>query len=1269
MGGRRQQGLVGKTMRAWLVTLALACLLPCPAPAQVPGVSNVRFRNYDLAQGLPQASVVAIAQDRAGFVWVGTQDGLARFDGYEFLTFRHDRNDPGSLSNNFVNCLAADPRGGLWIGTQVGGLDYYDPASGRFTHFRAQSGQPGTLASDNVTALAMDAHGRLWIATLGARLQWIDPGSATIRDAPIGKQSALGNVHTLLPMPDGGLLVGTTSGLWRVDRQGTSMQLWGGDQQASPLDVYALTTGTGGNTWAGTLDDGLYELAADGALLHHYQHDAHDPASLPDDQIRALSLDHEGRLWIAGNAAGLATLDRGSTLFNHYTHVPGDPQSVAANRLWSLLIDRDGLILAGTWANGLSVHDPRTEMVTQISSIPGNPLTLPNPSAGSVYGDADGTLWIGMLENGGLLHFDLARGVLHRFLHDPDEPGSLASDSVQFVTRTRDGSLWVATLGAGLDRLRADGKSFDHLRHDPADPGSLGSDLLYYVYMDSDGTLWVATTDAGLDERCAGCKAFVHHRPGGGPGTLDDIGDISVNDVVETSDGAIWVATREAGLYRRAHGQKRFHNIRAGGPNGLPINGINMLFQDSHGDLWVGTHGAGLAKLKGADPRNHFVTIDSSNGLASDSIGAILEDAQGYIWASTLKGISRIDPKSLHVQNFGTHDYGSELGYWVNSGTYLADGRLVFGGLRGITVIKPALLKPPPPARPAITAIVLRGQRYGDHAKLPDGARWINGNLQLTYQQDDFGAEFTSLEYSSPESTHYAYRLDGYDHDWIETGAARRIAYYTNLSPGTYRLRVRARDNGDPWSADIASMTFKVLPPAWAAPSAIAGYLAALLLVAGVFLWRVRTNLQRRRHARDALLQSEERLKLALWGSGSEMWDVDLRDGSMHRENRLPNIAASAEAKGQTLQDYRPFLHPDDITGFEAAMREHITGRTSGFEASYRTLDLEHRWIWLLTRGRVVQRDDNGRALRMSGTSSDITALKRAEETLRRLNETLESRVAQRTHELQSANEELRALLEQLTQAQRQLVESEKLASLGGLVAGVAHEINTPLGIGVTAASWLHDEAERLAKSVASGEVQIDELRDFSARASEGADLILRNLRRADRLVKSFKQVAVDQTGDDVRRIDVGHCIDDVLTSLRPSLRHGQNSVSLECPDNLVLRTSPGALSQIITNLAINSVTHAFDDGRPGHITIAVSPAKQGVLLDYRDDGKGIPPEVRAHIYEPFFTTRRGQGGSGLGMHIVYTLVTQVLHGTIRLESTPDTGVHFRIAFGDLAET
>lgn len=1256
-------------MRVWMAALALACLLPRPVLGSPPGITNVRFHNYNVAQGLPQASVITMAQDRAGYLWFGTQDGLARFDGYEFQVFQHAAGDPGTLSNNVVDNLVPAPDGGLWIGTQVGGLDYYDPKTGRFIHHRADHGKPGTLAADTVLAQAMNSRGRLWIATLGARLQWIDPGSPTIHDAPLGERTALANTRTLLPLANGDLLVGTSMGLWRVNATGTQMQAWGDSGQSAPLDVFALAIGKNGDVWVGTGSSGLYHFNPDGTLQQRFVHAEPDPDSLPDDQVRAMQFDHAGRLWIAGNARGLALLVPGSGKFRSFTHSPADPQSVASNRMWSLAVDRDGLVLAGSWANGFSVHDPRTEMFTQVSSIPGNPQTLANPDAGAVLADQDGTLWVGMLEGGGLDHLDLDRGVLKHYVHDPHDPDSLAGNSVMFVTRTRDGSLWVSVLGAGLDRMRADGKGFVHLVHDPNDPGSLGSNRQRYVYMDSSGTLWVGTKDAGLDERCATCKDFIHHRPGDRSGDVNDIGDIDVGHVLETRDGAIWIATRSSGLYRRGKGEKRFRNTLPGSrTGGTSSDSISTIYQDTRGDLWVGTQGGGLDVLRGTSLDHGFVTIDSSQGLASDAIGEILEDRHHDIWVSTLKGISRISPDTLEVQNFSAHNGASEMGYWIGAGTRLADGRLAFGGLRGVTVVVPRALTPPPPARPAITAVILRGQRFQEHTKLPQGASWNDDTVTLVYTQDEFGAEFASLEYSAPLATHYAYRLDGFDSNWIEPPANRRVAYYTNLPSGTYRLQVRARHDRGPWSSSNASLVFKVLPAPWASPLAYAAYTIGLLLIAGIAGWRVRANLRRRRHAQEALLQSRERLQLALWGSGSEMWDVDLRDGSVHRENRLPNIAASIEAEEQSLLGYRPFLHPEDVVAFESALHEHVTGRSSSLEASYRILDRDHRWVWLLTRGRVVERDGNGRALRLIGTSSDITALKQAEESLRRLNDSLEQRVEQRTHELHSANTELRALLEQLTQAQHQLVESEKLASLGSLVAGVAHEINTPLGIGVTAASYLQDEATRLARSLARNELQIDELRQSGERIGEGAELILRNLRRADQLVKSFKQVAVDQAGGDVREINVGQCIDSMVTALKPTLRHGQHSIEVAAASDLTLRSSPGALGQIITNLVINSITHGFDPGRPGSITITLSRTDTGVQLDYRDDGKGMASNVRARIYEPFFTTRRGQGGSGLGMHIVYTLVTQLLHGNIALESQPGEGVHFRITFGNLEE-
>ncbi len=290
--------------------------------------------------------------------------------------------------------------------------------------------------------------------------------------------------------------------------------------------------------------------------------------------------------------------------------------------------------------------------------------------------------------------------------------------------------------------------------------------------------------------------------------------------------------------------------------------------------------------------------------------------------------------------------------------------------------------------------------------------------------------------------------------------------------------------------------------------------------------------------------------------------------------------------------------------------------------------------------------DGGGRAYAVGGISTDITERKRGEAALR------------------ASEAQAQAALERLRTTQQQLVESEKMAALGGLVAGVAHEINTPIGIGITGASLLEQRTRELAAQLEGGGLKRKQLRRYLETATETSEMILANLQRAGELIQSFKQVAVDQSSEGRRRFEVHAYLRRVLISLRPELRRRPVTALLTGARGLKIVNYPGALAQVVTNLVMNSLTHAFAPGEAGtiEITLAAVEGSDTLALEFADDGRGIPRENLAKIFEPFFTTQRGRGGTGLGLHLVYNLVTQRMGGTIRCESAPGQGARFFIS-------
>lgn len=429
------------------------------------------------------------------------------------------------------------------------------------------------------------------------------------------------------------------------------------------------------------------------------------------------------------------------------------------------------------------------------------------------------------------------------------------------------------------------------------------------------------------------------------------------------------------------------------------------------------------------------------------------------------------------------------------------------------------------------------------------------------------------------------------------------------------------------------------------------------------YLIRDRLTLRNRQAHRLAERDKEQRLDLVLWSTGDELWEMDMARDQFTRTNPLRNIKLPSQEVVRKASSMRSEIMPEDRPRFDNALVAHFKGETEFLNVTYRARADNGEWRWLRSRGRVVERDSEGRSLRMIGTTSDVTEFKQHEIALEILNRELESRVRQRTEALNQTNQDLQRSIDELKQAQKQLVHAEKMAALGGLVAGVAHEINTPLGIGVTAASYLEQETRRMGIQLDGNRLTHDDLQRFRQIAVESTQLILRNLMRADKLVKSFKQVAVDQSSEQKRIIDLGAYLQEIMSSLHPELKRTRHKVDIECPPNLVLDTYPGAIFQIMANLVMNSLMHAFANRPEGEISISARREAGQVVMTYRDDGAGMSDEVRRQVFDPFFTTRRGTGGSGLGLHIVWNLAIQVLGGSITCESGPGAGTRFELRF------
>ncbi|RTQ44948.1 hypothetical protein EJV47_26635 [Hymenobacter gummosus] len=779
--------------RAWLPLLVVWLTGWCAAPA---AAQNLTFRALSAQQGLSANSVSGITQDRAGFLWVGTLDGLNRYDGANFRVFRSDPQQPGSLGSSFVRAIDADPKGGVWVGTG-GGLAYYNPLTETFRLYET-SKTPGALADNFVWSVLCDRQGRLWAGTEYA-LNLLDAKTGRFRQFRHPKAlsgNVRGNsIRAITQTSDGRVWVGTGEGRisYADERTGILVPLadW-----APGTAIRSLWGTRRGGLWAAS-ENGLCFINLPTGQRAHFRHQPDQAGALPSNEVNAVLEDQQERVWVGTNR-GLCRYDAASNYFVHWQHQPTVLHSLPSDKVGRLFQDRTGLLWAGTDQGIVSFEAGASAFVQPV----------PVRFTGSVWAiaqDAARNLWIGT-ETNGLVRHDPATGKVTTYQADPADPQALPDTHIRAVRPDRAGRLWVGTEDKGLAYLDPATGRFRRFRHNPADPTSLSDDLVRCVYEDRQGRIWVGT-EGGLnliDPVSGRCAVYRND-----PNDPLSLSDNHIRCVFQDSKGRLWVGVGGGGLsqFDSRTGHCRSFRSNRSDPQSLSSNYVRCMLEDRQGRLWLGTEGGGIACL--VDPeRGRFKVYREAQGLPNDVVYGMEADAEGNLWMATNKGIARFTPRT---EQFRTYDMRDGLPQDEhNAGAYWRspDGRLFFGGGNGVVAFHPAAVRfnavPPP--------VVLTGFRKFNRWATLDTSITASRLLTIAPRENFFSIEFAALNYRLSDKNRFAYKLENFNEKWIDAGSQRQ-ATYTNLNPGTYTFRVRAANNDGVWNNVGASLRVVVEPP------------------------------------------------------------------------------------------------------------------------------------------------------------------------------------------------------------------------------------------------------------------------------------------------------------------------------------------------------------------------------------------------------------------------------------------------------------------------
>lgn len=1198
-------------------------------------------------KGLSEQSIHCIVQDKKGFLWIGTGDGLNRFDGYEFKVYKHNPFDSNTISDNYILALCEDREGMLWVGTRNGGLNRFDWRHETFRHFLPLSDDTKSISDGYISAILEDRRGRLWVGTVqGGLNRMVLPDLQFVHykfdpSAP----NSIGHNFILSIYEDhsGTIWVGTHGGgLNRFEEETAGFTRFQHDPtdpfSLSDNDVWCVYEDSGGILWVGTAA-GLNRYDKQKNRFFRHAHDRECPASLSHNLVSSIEEDHRGMLWIGtgiinkvGN--GLNIFDR-ETERIYRQHLPGVSGGDRQVSVFTLFKDRVGTLWIGTIGEGLYKYDPHKYKFIHIKHEPGSANTLSGNNVWAIHEDSGGNLWIGVM-GGGLNFLNRKTHQFSCYTHNPLDPDSLVDNSVRVIMEDRQGYLWIGT-DIGLDRFERRRGRFVHF---PAETGTEDSPRgakISVLFEGSDGCLWVGTWGKGIFRFDPGTKNWTRY--------IHDSKDpfsLSGNKVTAISEDGqrrLWVGTISNGLNYLDPGTDRFYRFKknSGTRQGLSSNAVTSIYQDTPGVVWIGTWGGGLNRLDVL--KGTFTCFNQERNQDTSSIYSVLGDHSGNLWLSTNNGIFKFDPGSKSLTNY-TEEDGLQANEFNQGAFYQSpSGEMFLGGINGFNCFFPENITP----NSNIPRIVLLDFKIFGKSIKTDKQNRLNYkssdeiHIRLNHRENHFSFEFAALEYTNPQNNQYAYMMEGLDPDWIYCGT-RRYANYTNLEGGDYIFRVIGSNNDGLWNTRGIAVKITIVPPIW--QTGWFRILVILILAFGIgviYWWRtekLKEKIKLQKEIQRVLKRSRNDLQKA-----KEL--IELRHAEIIKlVSAISSILIAIDGEGKIYQWNRP------AETFFSTSASAVTGK--------RFTEVASRWFqgkdldWIMQTG-MTQQADTQREFQVNVGDS------------RRLLSVIFNPIANRNGEKRG----LLVLGEDITlrraeEARKNLL--LKLKSIGQMHAGISHEINTPLqSIQINGRvisdffAMLVQFREDIHQCLRSGKF-------YSSLESslEAVDMINTGVRQIVEITRGMREF-FHPGSDRMERCSINELLKSTIIVSRYKIQKVAD-IEARLDENLSLTLCyPAQLNQVFLNVILNAADAIKETRNRGLIVASTSAKRREIIIRISDTGPGIPADLGEKIFTPFFTTKGMGKGMGMGLSMTKKIVEENHGGKIYFNSRPGRGTTFFI--------